>query len=221
MTTKIDSKIIGYHVVTPTTPPLPEPVPLHPDRMHEQLARPETLRGVTTKISSPALDHALYVTINDLVLNEGTEHEQRHPFEIFVNSKSMDAFQWVVALTRLISAVFRKGGDVAFLVEELKAVFDPRGGYFRPGGVFMPSIVAEIGVVIESHLKDIGIIQAPAMDEGVRQLVASKREQLESTVSETTDYPATATVCHKCQTKALVLMDNCQTCLSCGFSKCG
>ncbi|HEY5762758.1 MAG TPA: hypothetical protein VIS73_06095, partial [Rhodocyclaceae bacterium] len=95
--------------------------------MHEKLERPEVLIGSTYKIRTPVSDHAMYVTINDIVLNEGTEHEHRRPFEIFINSKNLDHFQWIVALTRILSAVFRKGGDVAFLIEELKAVFDPRG----------------------------------------------------------------------------------------------
>ncbi len=94
-------------------------------RMHEKLERPEVLIGSTYKIKTPISDHAMYVTINDIVLNEGTEYEQRRPFEIFINSKNLDHFQWIVALTRIISAVFRKGGDVTFLVDELKAVFDP------------------------------------------------------------------------------------------------
>jgi hypothetical protein len=93
--------------------------------MHEEIQRPEMLIGSTYKIKTPVSDHAMYVTINDIVLNEGTEYEQRRPFEIFINSKNLDHFQWIVALTRIISAVFRKGGDVAFLVDELKAVFDP------------------------------------------------------------------------------------------------
>ena len=102
--------------------------------MTEELQRPEMLIGSTYKIKTPVSDHAMYVTINDIVLNEGTEHEQRRPFEVFINSKNLDHYQWIVALTRIISAVFRKGGDVTFLVEELKAVFDPRGGYWQPGG---------------------------------------------------------------------------------------
>jgi hypothetical protein len=96
--------------------------------MHEKLERPEVLIGSTYKIKTPVSDHAMYVTINDIVLNEGTEHEQRRPFEVFINTKNLDHFQWIVALTRIISAVFRKGGDVTFLVDEMKAVFDPRGG---------------------------------------------------------------------------------------------
>src|SRR5690606_8156478 len=102
-------------------------------RMHEKLERPEVLIGSTYKVKTPVSDHAMYVTINDIVLNEGTEHEQRRPFEIFINSKNLDHYQWIVALTRIMSAVFRKGGDVTFLVDELKAVFDPRGGYWQPG----------------------------------------------------------------------------------------
>jgi hypothetical protein len=128
-------------------------------RMHERLERPEVLIGSTYKIKTPISDHAMYVTINDIVLNEGTEYEQRRPFEIFINSKNLDHFQWIVALTRIISAVFRKGGDVTFLVDELKAVFDPRGGYWQPGGKFMPSIIAELGYVIEKHLQTIGLMQ--------------------------------------------------------------
>ena len=92
-------------------------------QMHEKVSRPEALSGSTYKIKTPLSDHALYLTINDIVLNEGTDHELRRPFEIFINSKNMDHFQWIVALTRVISAVFRKGGDCTFLVEELKAVF--------------------------------------------------------------------------------------------------
>ena len=97
-------------------------------RMTEEVQRPEMLVGSTYKIKTPVSDHAMYVTINDIVLNEGTPYEQRRPFEVFINSKNLDHFQWIVALTRIISAVFRKGGDVTFLVDELKAVFDPRGG---------------------------------------------------------------------------------------------
>src|SRR3982074_1790614 len=121
-------------------------------RMHERLERPEMLVGSTYKIKTPISDHAMYVTINDIVLNEGTEYEQRRPFEVFINSKNLDHFQWIVALTRIISAVFRKGATSPFLVEELKAVFDPRGGHWPPGGKFMPSIIAEPGYALRKHL---------------------------------------------------------------------
>jgi hypothetical protein len=203
--------------------------------MTERVARPEgmeALEGSTYKIKTPLDDHAMYVTINDIVLNAGTEHEQRRPFEIFINSKNMDHFQWIVALTRLMSAVFRKGGDVIFLAEELQAVFDPKGGYFKPGGKFMPSIIAEIGAVIEHHLQKIGLMEKAELSEQQQLLLKEKRAQVEAANSEaavapaandgeSADYPASATLCNKCHTKAVVKMDNCATCLSCGYSKCG
>ena len=195
-------------------------------RIHEKLERPEVLIGSTYKIKTPVSDHAMYLTINDLVLNEGTEHEHRRPFEIFINSKNLDHFQWIVALTRIISAVFRKGGEVVFLTEELKAVFDPRGGYWQPGGKFMPSLVAEIGHVIERHLQSIGLMQKPGMDEAQRQLVEDKKKEWELRKKQQdafaeSSYPDGAQLCVKCNTAAVVMMDGCMTCLSCGDSKCG
>jgi hypothetical protein len=287
MAIKIEKKIKGYAVakpdeakavVLPTVQPDPaDSIDLVPSaeviQMHERVERPERLEGHTYKIKSPLFEHALYVTINDIVLNEGTEHELRRPYEIFINSKNMEHFQWTVALTRIISAVFRKGGDVTFLVEELKAVFDPRGGYFRAGGVYTPSIVAELGVVIEDHLKKIGLIVGDEITPEQARLIAEKRAAYEArskkkpdvsakapsgasisakthatasgggaiasnlpgnatggstkpvaattevTVGET--FPASATLCPKCSAKAVVLMDGCATCLSCGYSKCG
>ena len=168
----------------------------------------------------------MYLTINDIMLNEGTEHEHRRPFEIFINSKNLDHFQWIVALTRIISAVFRKGGDVVFLTEELKAVFDPRGGYWQPGGKFMPSIVAEIGYVVERHLQSIGLMQKPVLDDTQRLLIEEKHKEWELRHKQQdafaeSGYPEGAQLCAKCSTAAVVMMDGCMTCLSCGDSKCG
>ena len=211
-------------------------------RMHEKLMRPEgmeCLEGATYKIRTPLDDHALYVTINDIVLNMGTENEQRRPFEIFINSKNMDHFQWIVALTRVMSAVFRKGGDITFLAEELQAVFDPKGGYFKPGGQFVPSIVADIGAVVEHHLKRIGMLEPDELSEQQQLILDQKRAEFEAkqadsnagsepeqiirndAVSSDPEYPPAATLCHKCNTKAMVILDGCQTCLACGYSKCG
>ena len=165
----IDKKIAKYRVEKPedvaaakaAAEKAAAPAPRQEDNviwMHEKLERPDMLIGSTYKIKTPVSDHAMYVTINDMLLNEGTPHEQRRPFEIFINTKNLDHFQWIVALTRIISAVFRKGGDVTFLVEEMKGVFDPRGGYWQTGGRFMPSIIAELGHVIERHLQFIGLL---------------------------------------------------------------
>ena len=237
MAVKISKKIKGYSVVRPDEKPvvmkaIPAELPMaEVIQMHERLERPECLEGSTYKIKSPLFEHALYVTINDIILNEGTPHEQHRPFEVFINSKNMEHFQWAVALTRIMSAVFRKGGDVTFLVEELKAVFDPRGGYYKAGGVYMPSVVAELGVVIEDHMKRIGMIKTDLSPE-MRALIAKKRAEVDARDAkvakqdsapavDAASFPASATNCHKCSTKALVLMDGCSTCLNCGYSKCG
>jgi hypothetical protein len=195
-------------------------------RMHEKLERPEMLIGSTYKVKTPISDHAMYVTINDIILNEGTEHEKRRPFEIFINSKNLDHYQWIVALTRIISAVFRKGGDVTFLVDELKAVFDPRGGYWKPGGKFMPSIIAELGYIVEKHLIAIGLLVKPTLDEGQQKLIREKLAEFEASQRQQdafskSSYPEGAQLCTKCSTAAVIVMDGCMTCLSCGDSKCG
>ena len=241
MSIKIQEKIVGYEVVKEEEEVAPprEGTALEAEdrqtakiiRTTERVARPEgmeALEGSTYKIKTPLDDHAMYVTINDIILNQGTEHEQRRPFEIFINSKNMDHFQWIVALTRLMSAVFRKGGDVTFLAEELQAVFDPRGGYFKPGGKFMPSIIADIGAVIEHHLQKIGLMEKEELSEQQQLILDQKRAETEATTQKKTiesqadaEYPASATLCLKCHTKAVVIMDNCATCLSCGYSKCG
>jgi hypothetical protein len=228
MNIKINKKITGFKVVNKEdldalSEEKAQEISL--EKMHEDLERPEFLIGSTYKIKTPMSEHALYVTINDVILNEGTEHESRRPFEVFINSKNMDHFQWVVALTRVISAVFRKGGDIKFLVEELKSVFDPQGGYFKPGtGKFMPSLVAEIGESIEHHMKLNGTIKEEGLSDGQKQLIADKRAQYDqqtSTQKVTQDFPAEAIMCLKCSTKAVIRMDGCNTCLSCGDSKCG
>jgi len=238
MAIKIDKPITDYDVAKaedgePTEQvAAPEPNIQH---MHEAIERPDHLEGSTYKIKTPLSEHALYVTINDVVLNPGTDYEQRRPFEIFINSKNMDHFQWIVALTRIVSAVFRKGGDCTFLAEELRSVFDPSGGYFKKGGRFMPSLVAEIGEIIEQHLKKIGMLPVDQLDEHQKAYLAQKQAEYQATQSateapaqsdadcddSTADYPEGATLCGKCHTKAMIMMDGCLTCLNCGESKCG
>ena len=134
MVKKIDKKITAYQVRTRDEPQEPA-AESEVVQMHETVLRPERLMGTTYKLKTPehVSEHSLFITINDIILNEGTVHETRRPFEIFINSKSLEHYQWIVALTRIISAVFRKGGDVTFLVEELRSVFDPKGGYWNKG----------------------------------------------------------------------------------------
>lgn len=241
MSTKIEKKIVGYDVVKPEDKQESEPEQVIKEtidsdireqakivQMHEKVVRPEMLIGSTYKIKTPVSEHAFYITINDMVLNPDTPYEKRRPFEIFINSKNMDHYQWISGLTLIISAVFRKGGDVTFLVNELQSVFDPKGGYFKKGGKFMPSLVAEIGDAIENHLKMIGMIVDPGLDEHQQKLIDEKRKEFATRQNESTEatvdnsgFPEGAALCGKCNMKASIMMDGCLTCLNCGDSKCG
>ncbi|MDQ7004952.1 MAG: TSCPD domain-containing protein [Ghiorsea sp.] len=213
MSIKIEKKITGYEVVKPEDKAAQTEsnvVPIAP-----LLERDDVLVGSTYKIKTPHSEHAMYITINDVVLNQGEASEHQRPFEIFINTKNMEHFMWIVTLTRIISAIFRKGGDITFLVEELKAVFDPRGGYYKKGGKYMPSIVAEIGEVIQKHLVSIGMMEGQLQTE---ELVAKRIEAEEKLGKEGV---ANASQCDKCSAMAVVRLDNCNCCLECGDSKCG
>lgn len=169
----------------------------------DPLDRPEALDGQTYKIKWPESAHALYITLNDV-----TVAGRRRPFEIFINSKNMEHYAWTVALTRMISAVFRRGGDVSFVVEELKAVFDPRGGAWVEGR-YVPSILAAIGGVIERHMIDTGFLDGEGL--GLKQDPAMRAVA----VGQSPGAP-----CPNCGELAMQMQEGCMTCLSCGFSKC-
>jgi hypothetical protein len=199
---KINKKIASWAVIENTPS---ESTPVVMNEFHE---RPEQLVGTTYKIKTPLSEHALYVTINDVVINE-----KHHPFEIFINCKSMENFQWVIALTRLISAVFRKGGNVEFLVEELRSVFCPKGGYFRKGK-YIPSLVSEIGDVIEDHLVKIGsVVKDTSLADAAKAMIKEKE-------NTKTRKDESKLLCSKCNEVAVVMMDGCLTCTNCGDSKC-
>ena len=172
--------------------------------MSEPLDRPQTLEGNTYKLKWPNSEHAIYVTVNDLVINGA-----RRPFEVFINSKNMEHFAWTVGLTRMISAVFRRGGDVSFVVEELKAVFDPRGGAWVQGK-YIPSILAAIGGVIEQHMVATGFLAGEGM-----ALKADPKAQFINL-----DAPRGAS-CPCCGAYEMQMKEGCMTCGSCGHSKCG
>jgi len=212
MNIKIDKKITAYEVKKQGDEAAEE------SNVHQiapLLERDDILEGSTYKIKTPHSDHAMYITINDVVINAGQADEHRRPFEVFINSKNMEHFMWIVALTRVISAIFRKGGDVTFLVEEMKAVFDPRGGYYKRGGKYMPSIVAEIGEVIQQHLVSIGMMEGQLNNEELQ----AKRKEAEEKLGA--DAIAKGNQCDKCGAMAVVRLDNCNCCLECGDSKCG
>lgn len=180
----------------------------HVESLSETTERPEILDGRTYKLRSPIYEAALYITINDIVLNPGTVHEHRRPFEIFINSKAMESFQWIVALTRMVSAVFRKGGDVVFIVEELKSVNDPKGGYWKKGK-FITSIVAEIAEVIEQHFVNLGLMEL--VEIAPKEIAPKKATKVATTMR----------ICPQCQAPTLIKESGCDLCGSCGYSRCG
>jgi ribonucleoside-diphosphate reductase alpha chain len=190
--------------------PSPAPLPARQDErqadivyMSKPLERDPVLSGATYKLKWPDSDHALYVTINDIVQDGG----RRRPFEIFINSKNLEHYAWTVALTRMISAVFRRGGDVAFVVEELKAVFDPRGGQWT-GGRYVPSLLAAIGEVIEKHMISTGFLQRPGEASPERRLAVNESGA---------GLPGP---CPRCGAAALIAQEGCLRCRDCGYSKC-
>jgi ribonucleoside-diphosphate reductase alpha chain len=192
-------------------PELPLPLPLPKPRgdvvyMTRPLDRPDALLGRTYKIKWLESDHAFYITINDI-----EKDGRRRPFEIFINSKNMEAYAWALALTRMISAVFRRGGDVSFVVDELKAIFDPRGGQWMSGR-YIPSLLAAIGEVIERHMVEIGFLgmRAPAPAPSPTALVEKLPRE-----------GAPAHFCPRCGEASFVKLEGCDSCLSCGYSKCG
>lgn len=186
MTIKIDGKLVAFEVVKDVAFEVVKDV-----QANDLKVRGYALNGKTYKIKDGVTDSALYITIND---------EDGCPFEIFINSKNLEHYQWVVALTRVISAIFRKGGDCSFLIDELKSVFSPSGGYWS-NKKFYPSVVAHIGSVVEEHM---GLHKSTPV-EALQGLGVTK----------------TARACPKCQQRALVMQEGCEKCLECGYSKCG
>jgi len=182
--------------------------------MTQPLSRPDELPGKTYKIRWPESDHAIYITINDVV-----QDGRRRPFEVFINSKNMEHYAWTVALTRMISAVFRRGGDVSFVVEELKAVFDPRGGQWM-GQKYVPSLLAAIGGVIETHLIDIGFLPAPHEQAQAQAIVEAKAVMGAGEGGAGGGGHVAMRGCPKCGTYGLIRQENCDVCTSCGYSKC-
>ena len=203
--------------------PIPTLVPAPRDDgvvyIAQPLDRPEDLPGRTYKIKWPGSDHAIYITINDV-----EQDGRRRPFEIFINSKNMEHYAWTVALTRMISAVFRRGGDVSFVVEELKAVFDPRGGQWMEGR-YVPSLLAAIGGVIERHLVDIGFL-APADQPRISEVVEQRLRAAAGARQDAEEGSGLVAApklgqCPNCGAAALTHQEGCDTCLNCGYSRCG
>ena len=178
--------------------------------MRQPLDRDPVLPGFTYKLKWGDSDHAIYITLNDII-----ENDRRRPFEIFINSKNMEHYAWTVALTRMISAVFRRGGDVSFVVEELKAVFDPRGGHWMEGR-YVPSLLAAIGGVIEKHMLATGFLKTVKNLSGTDPAAVDAQR-----LAVGDDTRPTGPQCPKCSEFSMVFQEGCATCMACGYSKCG
>ena len=200
---KIEQKIVGWAVNKTTD----DEGNTHEIREAVTLERPRVVEGRTYKISPAVTDSAMYITINDVVEEDGSHR----PVEMFINTKHVAHQQWITALTRMVSAIFRKPGPYLFVADELEQIYDPQGGYFE-GGKMMPSVVAHVAATLREHFIWIGAMEAPALTAVQKQVISEKIEQ------RPTDYKML--LCSKCNEKAVILLDGCATCTSCGDSKC-
>jgi len=219
---KIDAKIASVSVLKEDgDQAAPEAAPAAPEapqkeKISDIKKRPVELRGVTYQIKSPTESHSMMVTINNAVLNAGTEDEEERPYEILLLSKEMNNFQWIAALSSLVTRMFRMGVDTDMLIEDLEEVFDPRGGYLKKGK-YMPSLVAEIGSIIKNHLaNECGVKKE--LDEHLAKAIEEKKQAY---VEEHGVDDRPRLECPECGEHTLVVSGGCPTCESCGYSKCG
>jgi len=222
MTNKITQKITGYRVKSNDTEQPQEQTIIESSVMHEGIKRDDVLDGKTYRIKIPTLEHAVYLTVNTIAVDN-----IYHPYEIFINSKNIDHLQYITAITRLVSAVMRKGGNVRFIAEELMQVFDANGGHWTKKGAngekprFMHSLIAEIGLCLEKHFDYIDYLNSVLDPEKWPALIETK-EPIQSD-DEDPKYPPNAQKCPSCKQKSAMLLDGCLTCLdgACAYSKCG
>jgi hypothetical protein len=224
---EINSNIVSYKVLTKDTEPKNEDIEVKIIEVPEhyiKIERPKQLDGTTYKIKSPLTKSAIYVTIN----NKEDKHGNMRPFEIFLYSKDSTHYEWSTALTRMLSAVFRRGGDFTYILEELECIITPGSvGYIARGGKHIPSLVAEISMfALRPHFVSLGMVEdQEKKDPNLQEYLTKKNEEYIKTSGDKEDahtgYPKGAVICPKCNTKAMIPMDNCMTCLSCGDSKCG
>lgn len=189
----------------------------HIQELNERVKREKVLHGSTYQLKTPLSEYTWYITINNIILNEGTEHEKIQPFEIFFNTKDVTSYQWMIFASRLLSAVFRKGGDIKFILDEMAAVYQPNGGYLKQGG-YVPSLVAEIGRIIEIHFKSIGLL---AQDEPLPAMLDLQHKAANDTQILDDKNANNVEVCPKCGARAYTRVEGCATCTVCYYSKCG
>lgn len=224
MAVKFDSPIIHAQVVKEAYKSPEKEKPANPFEGWK-FKRPERLVGSTYKISPPVMDDSIYITITDAEFPDGSIR----PVELFIVSKDMQSFQWISLISRLVSALFRQPGPFpSYAIDEFLETYDPHGSYFIPGGKGqVNSIVAHIGVIIREHCANLGLIKGQELSPEQQELIAKKKEEylanitkVEEGSNEVNEIPG-ATQCPKCHQKSMIKMDNCETCLNCGHSKCG
>lgn len=201
---KIDKKIVGWKVRTKED--------ANGDIAVQEVAsleRPRVIEGRTYKISPAVTDCAMYITINNIELDDGTIR----PFEIFISSKHVAHQQWITALTRMVSAIFRKPGPYTFVADELEQIFDPQGGYFADQKM-MPSVVAHVAAILREHFEHIGALEKRGLTDAQQVVITEKKAQA-------AEKGVAMQMCSKCHEKAVIMMAGCMTCTSCGESKCG
>lgn len=225
-----DKKIIGYKILAEETPKDEGFIPEH---MNEGVERPFKLHGTTYKLKPLGHERGLYLTINDIVMNAGTDHEQRYPYEVFLNSRQMENFEWITALTCFISAVWRKGGNINFSVDELESTFSPKGSYMGPDhhnpgkNKFYDSVVSEIGSIVRLHFIELGLMKPVYninQEQEMKQAVQIPEEELNNKEDTSELEPGTFRMdkkCSECDSDIFRMADNCPTCVDCGNSKCG
>lgn len=201
----IHSKIVGWRVKHSTD----DKGNTHTVKEAVTLERPRIVEGRTYKIKPAVTDSAMYITINDVIEEDGT----RRPVEMFINTKHVAHQQWITALTRMVSAIFRKPGPYLFVADELKEIFDPQGGYFD-GGKMMPSVVAHVAEILKEHFIWIGAMEAPELSVVQKEVIAEKVEKAEASGTK-------MLLCTKCNETAMLMLDGCMTCTACGDSNCG
>ena len=208
----INSKIVSVEVIESINETQEGIQEFTPEFIHEKFKRPKVLNGCTYQLKTPLSECTWYITINNVLLNEGTEYEKLQPFEIFINTKDVSSYQWTIFASRMLSAIFRKGGDIKFILEEMSSVYQPNGGYLTKGG-YMPSLVAEIGKIIETHFKSIGLIEDDSTI-----IIPPKIENIKNKISD--KEMENAGTCPKCGSKSYIKIEGCGYCTNCLYSQC-
>jgi ribonucleoside-diphosphate reductase alpha chain len=176
-------------------PPLPMAV--------EVMERPRILQGRTYKLKWPQTGDNWYITIT---------HRGGVPFEVFITTKVAAHAEWVQALSILLTAVLRRGGDVKFLITELQGIHSASGGqYITEQRKFRHSQVAAIGGVIEEEFRVLGMFGTTEPEPEVQKAVPP---------GVTFGQIGEPGCCPECGARPLVHQEGCEKCQICSYTRC-